>query len=71
MSKPAALVTVLEVQNPTTADLIKSILQGAGIECFIPGLNLGLIYGGALGLKIQVRPEDVEDAKTIIAQLDL
>ena len=71
MSKPAAFVTVHEVQNPSTAELIKSILQSAGIECYIPGLNLGLLYGGALGLKIQVRPADVDDAKTIIAQLGL
>ena len=71
MSKSAAFVTVHEVQNPSTAELIKSILESAGIECFIPDHNLGLLYGGALGLKIQVRPEDVEKANSIIAQLDL
>lgn len=71
MSKPNALITVYEVQNPTTADLVKSILASAGIDCFIPEMNLGLIYGGALGLKIQVHPKDLEQAKAIIAQLDL
>ena len=48
MSKPAALVTVLEVQKSTTADLIKEVFcRAPGSECFIPATQiLVLIYGG-------------------------
>ena len=70
MSKQSELVTVFEVQNPTKAELIKSILEGSGIKCFIPGENLGLIYGGALGIKIQVRAEDFEQAKELLEKID-
>lgn len=58
--------TLVEVQNPSAAELIKSLLVGAGIPCFIPDANLGLIYGGALGIKIQVRSEDYLQAKALL-----
>jgi hypothetical protein len=31
---------------------------------------LGLIYGGALGIKIQVRAEDFEQAKELLEKID-
>ena len=66
MSTSSSLRTLIEVQNPAEANLIKSLLEGAGIKCFIPDANLGLIYGGALGIKIQVPAADWPQAKTLL-----
>jgi hypothetical protein len=54
------------VQSPSDAALIQSLLVGSGIPCFIPDPNFGLIYGGALGIKIQVRAEDYLQAKAFL-----
>ncbi|NLW59719.1 MAG: DUF2007 domain-containing protein [Firmicutes bacterium] len=59
--------TLTEVQNPAEADLIRSLLASAGIKCFIPDRNLGLIYGGAFGFKIQVPAADWPQAKALLA----
>ncbi|HEY8391459.1 MAG TPA: DUF2007 domain-containing protein [Capillibacterium sp.] len=59
--------TLIEVQNPADAELIKSLLDAAGIKYFIPDANLGLIYGGALGIKIQVKADDWPQAKALLA----
>lgn len=59
--------TLTEVQNPMEADLISSLLASAGIDSFIPDRNLGLIYGGALGIRVQVPVEDWSQAKAILA----
>lgn len=67
MSTQTQWRTLTEVQNPLEADLIKSLLAGAGITCFIPDRNFGFIYGGALGLKIQVPAEDWPQAKSLLA----
>ncbi len=66
MTNQTGLRTLVEVQNPSAAELIKSLLVGAGIPCFIPDANLGLLYGGALGIKIQVRSEDYLQAKALL-----
>lgn len=66
MSNQTSLRTLVAVQNSSTAALIKSLLVGSGIPCFIPDPNLGSIYGGALGIKIQVRAEDYLQAKTLL-----
>ncbi|HHW12079.1 MAG TPA: DUF2007 domain-containing protein [Firmicutes bacterium] len=58
--------TLTEVNNPLEADLIKSLLAGAGIRCFIPDRNLNQIYGGAFGLKIQVPADDLPQAKALL-----
>lgn len=66
MSTASPLRTLIEVQTPAEANLIKSLLVGAGIKCFIPDANLGLIYGGALGIKIQVPAADWPQAKALL-----
>ncbi|NLC52611.1 MAG: DUF2007 domain-containing protein [Firmicutes bacterium] len=67
MSTQTQWRTLTEVQNPLEADLIKSLLAGAGIDCFIPDRNLGLIYGGAFGFRIQVPAADWSQAKALLA----
>ncbi|NLM37880.1 MAG: DUF2007 domain-containing protein [Firmicutes bacterium] len=71
MSPQAQWQTLTEVQNPLEAELIQSILSGAGIRCFIPDRNLNQIYGGAFGLKIQVPAGDLPQAKALLAALPL
>lgn len=66
MPNPSGLQTLTTVQNPLKAELIKSILTSAGIDFFIPDANLGLLYGGALGIKIQVRSADLAQAKALL-----
>lgn len=58
--------TLVQVQTPAEAELIKSLLEGAGIKYFIPDANLGLIYGGAFGIKIQVAADDWPQAKALL-----
>lgn len=60
------LVTLIEVDNPVRADLIRSILQGSGISSFVPEESFGLTYAGVLGMKIQVRAADLERAREIL-----
>ncbi|NLY90601.1 MAG: DUF2007 domain-containing protein [Firmicutes bacterium] len=66
MATASPFRTLVEVGNPAEAELIKGLLEGAGIKCFIPDANLGLIYGGALGFKIQVPAADWRQAKTLL-----
>jgi hypothetical protein len=70
LSASSGLRTLIEVQNPLEADLIQSLLAGAGIKSFIPDANLGLIYGGTLGIKIQVLAADWSQAKALLEAHD-
>jgi hypothetical protein len=64
------MVTLVQVQNSTKASLIRSILKGSGIESFIPDEIFGTIYGGTLGIRIQVRTEDLEKAKEVLEKIE-
>lgn len=69
MPKEPDLVTIADLPDPSQTELAKSRLESAGIEYFLVGEESSFLYGGALGgVQLQVRPEDVEDAK---AALDL
>ncbi len=70
MPDKKSLVTLTKVKNPTKASLIRSILKGSGIESLIPDENFGTIYGGTLGIRIQVRTEDLEKAKEVLENFE-
>lgn len=74
------IVTIYSAPSILLLDMAQSILRAAGIEYFVKGeliqniIGLGS-YGGSFNLsvgppEIQVAPEDVEDAKTLLKDLD-
>lgn len=69
--KRRKLATLIEVENPVKADLIQSILRGSGIFSHIPDKAFGMAFSGVFGLKIQVRPEDLEKARELLQGEDL
>ncbi len=57
------LVTLIEVDALSRADLIRSILEGSGIPAYIPDEGFSRAYGGVFGIKIKVRREDLAKAR--------
>ena len=68
------LVTVAEFRLSCDADLARSLLDSAGIECFLKDEVMGRLYGGASlifgGIKLQVPSEDAEAARAILGSQD-
>ena len=62
-------LVVLEVyDNPTQAEIAKSILDSAGIFCVIDGDNMAAIYSTvAFPVRIMVRDVDAQEAKALLA----
>ena len=58
------LKTVLETTDPMLAQLIKSRLDAAGIQCVIDNETNPL--AGAMSTRIKVRQEDEELAKELV-----
>lgn len=69
---PEKLVTIGQFSKGVDAHLAKTRLESEGIECFIQDENLiGLnwLYSNAIGgVKLQVKAEDIEKAKTILSE---
>ena len=72
-------VTVLETGDPADLMVAKSLLEDAGIEFFPRGELVQDMFGaGRLGgfntlagpVEIQVRPEDADEARRLLARLD-
>jgi hypothetical protein len=65
-------VTVARLQNQQDYLLARALLEGSGIECFSPNENMARIAGPMMTLAggheflLQVHPEDVLDAKTLL-----
>lgn len=74
MPQEPELVTIADFPDPSEAELARSRLDSAGIESFLVGENSNILYGGNLGgMQLQVRAEDVDDAKqalNILAEAD-
>ena len=64
---PEGMVTVARLNSPTEAQMARGMLESAGIECFLAGENINSILGGALRVRIQVRTEDEEAARELLA----
>ena len=57
------LVTIRQFGDMSEALLAKGRLESAGIECFLADLNVTrLEWPLSRGMRLQVRPEDVESA---------
>lgn len=68
------MVTVATCNNPAHVQLVKSVLNDAGIDVFVPDENTAqtapyLIFAIG-GIRVQVPEENAEAARAIIAQLD-
>jgi putative signal transducing protein len=66
-----ALVTIRRFLNVRDAQFAKSLLESAGIECFLADENMvGLNFWPSMieGAKLWVRQEDVEEAEAILDQ---
>ena len=66
------LVTVRQYRDPFEASIAKSVLDSAGIFSFLKDENtvrLDWGYSQAIGgIRLQVRPEDLEAAEAVLAQ---
>ncbi len=66
MSKKFVLLGNYSIRE---ADIVKAILEEAGILCYLLGeekLNTGVGIGSAGGVEIQVPEEDLERAKQLL-----
>jgi hypothetical protein len=66
------LVTIAHFNAPSWADLVRSRLEAAGIEAFLPDEGLAqtaqVYLAGAGGYRVQVRDEDEARARAVVAQ---
>ena len=66
---PEELVPVLDCQEESEAWVVHGLLQSAGIEAIITGLDAPQnILPGVGGVLLRVAPEDAAEAKRIIAE---
>lgn len=64
---PESLVLVQAFDNSTMAEISKSILDSAGIFCVLHGEYLSSVYSiGVFPTRLMVRPEDLEEARTVL-----
>jgi hypothetical protein len=60
------LITVLETSDAMQAELLKSVIEAAGIYCLITSENDPLTP--AFGTRLMVAPENEETARALIAE---
>lgn len=60
------LVTVLETNDAMQAELLKSVIEAAGIYCLITNESNPLTP--AFGTRLQVAAENAETARALIAE---
>lgn len=64
---PEGLVTVARFENPVEAQIAKGALESAGIDCFLVGENVNNLLNAAFRVRIQVRTEDEQAARELLA----
>ena len=64
-----SLVVLQAFDNPTQAEIAKSILDCAGIFCALHGEYLSSIYAiGAFPTRLMVRADDVDEARRLLGE---
>jgi hypothetical protein len=67
-------VTLEKYSQAIEAHVVKSKLESEGIECFIADehvVGVNWLYSNAIGgVKVQVHPEDLEEARKILQARD-
>ena len=65
---PEGLVTVARFSSPVEAQIAKGMLEAAGVECFLVGENANNLLQAAFRVRLQVKSEDEEPARELMAQ---
>ena len=63
---PEEYVTVKEFIEPIEAQMAKSVLESAGVECFLLNENSNSLLGAAFFAQLQVHKKDEADALTLL-----
>lgn len=61
------VVTIAEFNESLEAEMAKMRLESAGLEVFLSGENARFMEPGLGPLQLQVKAEDEEDARAILA----
>ena len=67
---PEEFVTVKEFIEPIEAQMAKSVLESAGVECFLLGENTNSLLSAAFYAQLQVHKKDEADALKILNSAD-
>ncbi len=63
------LVMVGRFLDPLEAQMAKGMLESAGIECFLQGMNANAMVPLAFRVRLQVRLSDERVARELIAEV--
>jgi hypothetical protein len=67
--EPDELVEVFDTQEESEAWVVQGLLESAGIEAVITGLDAPQnVFPGVGGVTVRVAPEQAEEAKRVIAE---
>ena len=67
---PDRLVAVAIFEDPVRAQLARSLLQSAGIECFLQGEHVNQMLSPAFRARLRVLAADEPAAREILAEVD-
>jgi hypothetical protein len=63
------LVTIIEVNQLTTAYMVQDVLRGANIQVFLQNELTAQLYGNcAGGVTVQVKEKDAEEARNLLIE---
>ena len=65
---PEGLVAVGSYESPVEAQIARGMLESAGVESFLVGQNANELLQAAFRVWLQVRVEDEEAARELLAQ---
>jgi hypothetical protein len=51
-------------------ELVRGMLESAGIECFSPDSQISRVYAGGIRPRLQVRSSQLNDARAILESVD-
>lgn len=62
------LITLASFSDPVEAQIVRGMLESAGVECFLIGENANELMQAAFRVWLQVRAEDESAARELMAQ---
>jgi len=65
---PEGMVTVGRYESPVEAQIVKGMLESAGVECMLVGENANNLIQSAFRVRVQVKEEDEAAARELLAQ---
>jgi hypothetical protein len=68
MEEQPELITIQNFRDTAEAEMAKGLLRSAGIDCFLIGEEVGVLYGNSFGsIQLQVNPDDESDARAVLS----